>query len=67
MRQLPKITDLTGQGIWDYVRKLEYQEELGRMRYVETDDDPMILKLQEFAFTPSEVDAMMKNARQQKL
>jgi carboxyl-terminal processing protease len=66
MRQIPKVTDLTGQGIWDYVRKLEYQEELGRMRYVETDDDLMVLKFPEFAFTPSEVDSMMKKARKHK-
>jgi C-terminal processing protease CtpA/Prc len=66
MRPLPKWTDLTGQGIFDYLRKLEYQEELDRMRYVETDDDLMVLKFPEFAFTPSEVDSMMKKARKHK-
>src|SRR5262249_52871795 len=55
MRPLPKMTDLTGSGIFDYIRKLEYQEELGRMRYVETADDLMVLRFPEFAFTPSEV------------
>ena len=66
MRALPKMTDLTGEGIFDYIRKLEYQEELGRMRYVETDDDLMILKFPEFAFTQFEVDSMMRKARKHK-
>jgi carboxyl-terminal processing protease len=65
MRQLPK-TDLTGQGFWDYVSKLDYQKELGRMRYVETDDDLMVLKIPEFAFTPDQVDSVMKKARKHK-
>jgi C-terminal processing protease CtpA/Prc len=65
MQQLPK-TDLTGQGIWNYLRKLEYQEELDRMRYVETDNDLLVLKFPEFAFTPDEVDSMMKKARKHK-
>jgi C-terminal processing protease CtpA/Prc len=65
MRQLPK-TDLTGQGIWDYVSKLEYYDELNRMRYVETDDDLMVLKFPQFAFTPDEVDSAMKKARKHK-
>jgi carboxyl-terminal processing protease len=66
MRSLPKVMDLTGSGIFDYIRKLEYQTELGRMRYVETADDLMVLRFPEFAFTPSEVDTMMKKAHKHK-
>lgn len=63
MRELPKVKDLTGNGIWDYFREIEDSEHEGRMRWVETDDKVMILKFPSFAFTQSEVDNVMKRAR----
>jgi C-terminal processing protease CtpA/Prc len=66
MRQLQRVRDLTGGGIWDYIREIESQEESDRMRYLETEDDVMVLKFPGFAFTESEVDDVMKRARRHK-
>jgi carboxyl-terminal processing protease len=63
MRQLPKVKDITGNGIWEYIREIENEIEAGRMRYVELDGDIMILKFPGFAFTESEVSDVMKKAR----
>ncbi len=67
VRQLQLVRDLTGNGIWDYIREMQGVEHLGRMRYTETEDGVMILKLPEFAFTESQVDEIMKKARKNKV
>jgi carboxyl-terminal processing protease len=66
MRQRQKLRDLTGRGFWDYIREIQNQQLLDRMRYVDVPDDIMILKLPGFEFTEAEVDQVMKKARQHK-
>jgi carboxyl-terminal processing protease len=63
VRQLPKTRNLTGGGIWDYIRELEDAEHEGRMRWVEAEGGVMILKFPSFSFTQSQVDDVMKKAR----
>jgi C-terminal processing protease CtpA/Prc len=68
MQQGKRVTDLTGAGggsdVWDLYRKMETQEHLLRVRYVEYGDQLLVMKLPEFVYlTPSEVDGMMGKAR----
>jgi carboxyl-terminal processing protease len=63
VRQLVKTRDLTGGGIWDYIRELENDERLERMRWMETEGGVMILKFPAFLFTQRQVDDVMKKAR----
>src|SRR5438477_460748 len=63
MRELQRVKDLTGDGIWDYFREIETDLHESRMRTVETADGIMILKFPSFRFTQSEVDEAMKKAR----
>jgi carboxyl-terminal processing protease len=63
IRQLPPTKDLTGGGIWEYVRELETAEALGRFRYYKLEGGVMILKFPAFVFTPGQVDEVMKKAR----
>ena len=67
IRQLKRVTDLTGAGggsdIWDLVRDEETQEHLGRARTVEYGDKVTVLKVPEFDFTVGEVENMLGKAR----
>lgn len=63
VHQLQRVTDLTGEGIWDIIRDMEYEEHLMRARYAEVSDGLMILKLPEFDFSAAEVDNMIGKAR----
>ncbi len=63
VRQLPKTRDLTGGGIWDYIREIENAGHLERMRWMETEGGVMILKFPAFLFTQGQVDDVMKKAR----
>jgi hypothetical protein len=42
------VRDLTGEGIWDYLREIEEQSHENGMRWVGTKDGVMILKFPEF-------------------
>jgi hypothetical protein len=48
MHQVPPVRDLTGEGIWDYLREIEEQSHENGMRWVGTKDGVMILKFPEF-------------------
>jgi carboxyl-terminal processing protease len=63
MRELPKVRDLTGGGIWDYIREQEEDENLQRMRWAEVEGDIMVLSFPGFAFSQSTVDDAMRKAR----
>jgi C-terminal processing protease CtpA/Prc len=63
VRQLPKTRDLTGGGIWDYIRDLETEGHLQRMRWMEIEGGVMILRFPGFFFTQGQVDDVMKKAR----
>ncbi len=63
MRELPKVRDLTGQGVWDYFREIEDSVHESRMRWTETEDGIMILKFPSFVYTQSQVDEVLKKAR----
>jgi len=62
MRKTQEIRDLTGWGIFDYLRDIENQIRDDRMRWVEV-EDVMVLKFPHFAYSESEVDDVMKKAR----
>jgi len=66
MRELPRVRDLTGGRIFEYIRELELDEDLSKIRSVELEDDILILKLPEFAQSEMGVDSMMKRARHKK-
>jgi len=63
MRQLPKIRDLTGGRIFEYIRELQGEIDLTKMRYAELEGDILVLKLPEFIQSELSVDSMMKKAR----
>jgi len=63
IRQIEVTKDLTGGHVWDYIRELEAAAHLGRFRYYKLENGIMILKFPVFAFTPGQVDDVMKKAR----
>ena len=67
IRETKRVTDLTGEGgasdIWDLIRESQTEEHLNRARYFEVGDQLMVLKVPEFSFSASEVDAMIGKAR----
>ena len=63
MRQLPKMRDLTGGHIFEYIRELQDEIDLTKMRYAELEGDILVLKLPEFIQSELSVDSMMKKAR----
>jgi len=62
IRKTQEVRDLTGSGIFDYIRDLENQIHDERMRWVEI-EDVMVLKFPSFIYSESEVDDVMKKAR----
>jgi C-terminal processing protease CtpA/Prc len=66
MQQLPRVKDLTGNGIWDYFREIENSTHESRMRWTGTEDGVMILKFPSFIYMQSQVDDVMKQARKNK-
>jgi carboxyl-terminal processing protease len=66
MSAMKRVTDLTGSDIFSLIREGEDRRHLLRARYGEFGDDLLILKVPEFFFSPSEVDAMIGRARKHK-
>jgi len=66
VREGKRITDLTagaGSDIWNVVREGENSEHLMRARYAERGDQLIVLKVPEFMFSATEVDAMIDKVR----
>jgi len=63
MQKTQKVKDLTGSGIFDYIREIEDELHDNRMRWVESEDRITILKFPRFGYSESEVDSVMKKAR----
>lgn len=63
-KQLPRVQDLTGDGIWNVIRDAETEEHLTRARWAEVGDDVLVLKFPIFALDASEVESLIKKARQ---
>jgi carboxyl-terminal processing protease len=66
MRELPKVRDFTGNGIWDYFREIENNTHESRMRWKATDDGVMILMFPSFVYMQSQVDDVMKQVNKNK-
>jgi carboxyl-terminal processing protease len=66
VREVKRVTDLTGEGggsdIWDLVREEETQEHLLRARSIEFGDQVTVIKVPEFSFTVLEVEGMLSKA-----
>ena len=65
-RQLPRIQDVTGRGIFDIIREMENEAHSMRVRYAEKGDDLLIVKLPQFLFSSSEVDTVLGKMRKHK-
>lgn len=67
IRETKRVTDLTGSNgasdIWNLIREEEAYEHQMRARYAEYGDPLIVMKVPEFAFSPSEVGAMMDKVR----
>lgn len=67
IRETKRLTDLTGADgggdFWDILREAQNEEHLTRARSVEYGDQLMVLKVPEFYFSSTEVDAMLGKAR----
>ena len=67
VREIKRVTDLTGEGgavdIWNIIRQEESEEHLMRARYAESGDALLVLKVPEFFFSGVEVREMMDKAR----
>jgi hypothetical protein len=57
------VKDLSGSGIFEYIRDIEDEMHENRMRWVAAEDGVTILKFPQFAYSEGEVDAVMKKAR----
>ncbi len=69
MRQRKKVVNLTMNGssdIWDIIREAETRAHLGRGRWLEIDNDVMILKFPGFYFDENEVNEFFNKARKHK-
>jgi len=62
-KQLQRVRDLTGNGIWDLVRDAETDEYFNRPRWSEVGDDVWVLKLPLFMLDQDEVNGLMNKAR----
>jgi carboxyl-terminal processing protease len=63
VRQLPLVTDLTGNGVWDFVRDAEDKAHSMGARWSEVGNELMILKFPNFFFSQSVAQDMMGRAR----
>ncbi len=60
------LSDLRGPEIWDFLREAENEGHRMRIRSVELGDELMIVKVPEFFFSETDVDAMLGKARKRK-
>jgi C-terminal processing protease CtpA/Prc len=60
-----RITDLTGNEIWDVIREQQSEDRLHRHRYVES-NDLLIWKMPEFDLTRDQVDNTIDKAKKRK-
>lgn len=58
IRELPRTGDM-----WEYVQDLQNLEDLSRFRYYKLEGGVMILKFPVFAYTPGQIDDVIKKAR----
>ncbi|MDR3675492.1 MAG: S41 family peptidase, partial [Acidobacteriota bacterium] len=65
-KDLPRVRDVTGNGVWDLVREMENQEHQRRVRWTDLGDDLMIVKFPEFLFDQPEVESLIGKARKHK-
>jgi carboxyl-terminal processing protease len=65
-KDLPRVRDVTGNGVWDLVREMENEEHQRRVRWMDLGDDLMIVKFPEFLFDQSEVESLIGKARKHK-
>jgi len=63
IRESKRVTDLTGNDVWDLIRESQNEEHLSRARYAEYGDPLLVLKVPEFNFSAGEVDDMIGKAR----
>jgi len=63
VHQTERLRDLTGEGIWDFIRQMEAEEHEQRVRRKELGDRVTILKIPAFFFDESEAYSMIKEAR----
>ena len=65
-KDLPRVRDVTGNGVWDLVREMENEEHQRRVRWTDLGDDLMIVKFPEFLFDQPEVESLIGKARKHK-
>jgi len=63
IRDKKRVTDLTGDDIWDVIRESITEKDRMRARYAEYGDQLLVLKMPEFSFSAGAVDEMIGKAR----
>ena len=66
INQGKRVMDLTGNDIFDLIRRQENEERLNRHRYYELKDELTIWKMPGFDLTPEKVDDIVGGARKRK-
>jgi C-terminal processing protease CtpA/Prc len=61
--ELPRVKDVTGNGIWSVILDVEREQHQMRARTEEVGDELLILKLPAFFFDQSEIDSLIDKAR----
>lgn len=59
-RELQKVRDVSGSGIFDIIRELEDEAHLVRVRYADPGNGLLVAKLPEFTPSSGDVDAIVK-------
>lgn len=62
-RATQRVVDLTGEGIWNFIREGESEERRDEARVVKVGDDLCIIKIPAFFFDEGTVRTMVKDAR----
>jgi C-terminal processing protease CtpA/Prc len=65
-KQLQRVRDVTGSGIWQLIREAESEQHLMRARWAEAGDDVWVLKFPSFRFDQSEVGSMINKAHKRR-
>jgi C-terminal processing protease CtpA/Prc len=66
VQQGKRVTDLTGEDIWELIRESENEDRLHRHRYLEIGDDLFIWKMPEFDLPKEAVDDFVDKFRKRK-